>query len=198
MRNNEEFKAEILRRKERYLKKRRAGITVLSSGAAAFALCLTLLFTFPEFREKTPSGSLPESVPDVIVRITAGDRVYLESEEVGIRMEALSQYVTLPEGDCFSGPESSTAESATRPQVSTSRPSDSGSPESGPQGTPPEEDGEDLAEDSVRVWITVTAGSVSKHYYLYPYGILTDRTEIPLTEAEFDELWKLFGTEEEK
>lgn len=186
MRNNDEFKAEIFRRKEIYLKRRRTRVFALSSGIVSVVLCFSVILSVSGILGSHRNGAFPENeASDVMVSIHLPGRTLTASEDVDFRLEVLAKYVPLPEGkdtvEEFSDT-SSNFENGEDLQVSPPTTSTSSQPES----TMP-----------VSVF-TVICGNDSKTYCLREKSITADGITYSLTETEFNELFTLFGGENAK
>ena len=179
MRTNEEFKAEIFRRKNVYLKKRNARIGAVVSTTLVAVCCLAILMSPP--RNKAPSSNERESF-DVMVSIHLPDRVLTDGDEVGPRLELLSKYVPLPEGEC-------TVDQSSDSNSENADDFQSYAPPSSPESQP---------SNNVSLTFTVVSGNDSKTYFLKENAIVVDGKTYPLTEAEFNELFALFGGENAK
>lgn len=203
IRNNDEFKAEILRRKETYIKRRRARIFACGTGMATLALCVAILSSFPGIRGENLSNGIPEGeTSDVLVYIYLSDRTLTEWEDIGPRLEALGKYAPLPEEeDAFEESESASMGSQTADGVPQAPSADNAVSTGGALSTDDAKDRTDgcLNSDNIPVVsFTVFVGSESKTYYLRNDSITVDRKSYPLTGSEFEELFALFGREESK
>ncbi len=197
MRNDFEFKTEILRRKDACLKRRRTRVFAWGSGAATLVLCVAIILSFPGIREESVSNGSPEGeASDVMVSIYLSDRTLTDWEDVGPRLEALGKYVPLPEGDDVIEDSVDSAEGSAESKDSVSRPS------AEPDSVATDNSlSTGLPFDPEKVPVatfTVFAGKESKTYYLRKNAIVVDRQVYPLTPAEVEELLSLFGSEEMK
>lgn len=203
MRTDTQFREEILRRKNAVLRRRRRMISAFSATAAC-VLLLGVFWLLPPSVDRFNGEKAPEA-EDVIVYIYVGGKTIEDGDAVGIRMETLGKYAPLPEDDCdavfeeFSNDKfvSSGSADASHDSAPETAPSTDDSFQGSDQyfestGLPAPED-----PDGRRCSFTVVVGHVAKTYYLKEYAVTVDKVEYTLTEAQFEELWALFGEEEE-
>lgn len=198
MRTDTQFREEILRRKNAVIRRRRRTVSALS----ATAVCLLLLFWAFWLRPPSVDRFDGENTSeDVIVYIYMGGKTIEDGDAVSIRMEALGKYAPLPEDDCdavfedFANDNFVSSDSA-HGSVPETTPSTDDSFKGADQslvstGLPAPTD-----PDGRRCSFTVFVGHTSKTYHLKEYSVTVDKTKYTLTEAQFEELWALFGEED--
>ncbi len=203
MRSDTQFREEILRRKTALLRRRRRTVSALSATAAC-VLLLGAFWLLPPTADRFNGEKAPEA-GDVIVYIYVGDRTVADGDAVAIRMEALGKYAPLPEDD-----RDAVFDNYENDKIVSSGTSADASHDVAPETFPATDDaskGSDqyfvstgfpnpVAPDGRECIFTVVVGNVSKTYRLKEYAVTVDKTEYPLTEAQFEELWALFGEEE--
>ena len=181
MRSNEDFKAEILRRRQVILQKRRRNTYLFSSCAVALILCTVAVFAMSPWEKNplAPNGiNREESVPSVIIVLK--DRTLTEEEDVAPRLKVLEKYVSLSDSaddDTFSEYLNIWG------TVSTDCTADRST------GMPFSPEGEPVAV------FTVIIDGVSTDYSLRESSLVVNKTAYWLTADAFEELYDLFGGE---
>lgn len=184
MRNNDEFKAEIFRRKTEYLKKRKVRMAIFSSAGAMLVLCFVVLcgmFSLFHWGENGENGVNGEEIGDVIITIRIADKTQVSEEDVDRYLQVLQKYAPLPEGEDLNTDE--------EPSRDMGQSADSVLPSGGNSYS---------ENNSSKVFFTVTVGAASQTYYLYDSKLVSRGVSYPLTQVQFEELYALFGNEVSK
>jgi len=189
-RTEEQFRAEIFRRKEILERKERRRRYAFVSAAASLASCLVLLcvFVFPSFFGGNGNSEESAGISDVTVSV--GSVVWTEENDVSLRAQLLEDYrgmasvnTSLPELD---NNELTGSDSSVQSTVS------GGTAVDGPV------DGDNSVTAPLPVHreplqIVVSQFGTQFYYTLYSDRLETDRGSVILSPSQSQELWELFS-----